>query len=191
MLIDPWRDRAALPPPTPRRLTAQLLPTPGERILEIRPRTGRHARRIAEQLGPTGRLDLVDIPEHLLADAVHHLAAHTGEHTATVVSTVTDPRTLPFDDHSFDGAYVIGALPTLPDPGRVLDELHRVLHHAGRLVIADHWHRHWLPPDTARHLARRHGFRFGALEGNLRYLLRLHRMPARLAHRVLPDRASA
>jgi ubiquinone/menaquinone biosynthesis C-methylase UbiE len=152
-----------------RRLIAALQPAPGERILEIRPFEGRLARRVAEQLGPTGRLDLVDIPEHMLDQAVHHIRTRAPRQAAPVVPTVADPRVLPFADDTFAAAYLVGVLPTLPDTARVLDELHRVLHPAGRLIIADHRRTHWLPPHYVRHHARRHGFAVVAQRGRVRY----------------------
>ncbi|QJY51142.1 class I SAM-dependent methyltransferase [Pseudonocardia broussonetiae] len=159
-----------LPRPSPRQLIAALRPAPGERILELRPGAGHHAHRVARHLGPTGRLDLVDIPEHMLDEAIHYLEARPTPDRAWVVPTVADPRTLPFADHTFTSAYVIAALSTFPDPGRVLDELHRVLQPTGRLVIADHRRTHWLPPDTARRLARRHGFSLITSQGTGRYV---------------------
>ncbi len=159
-----------LPSPSPRQLIAALRPAPGERILELRPGAGHHAHRVARHLGPSGQLELVDTPEHMLDDAIHHLQSRPTPARAQVVTTVADPRTLPFADHTFTGAYVIAALPTFPDPGRVLDELHRVLHPTGRLVIADHRRTHWLPPATARRLARRHGFSLTTSHGSRRYV---------------------
>lgn len=170
-----------VPAPAPRRVTAVLDPRPGERILQIRPGTGRHARHVADRLGPAGRLDLVDIPAHMLDDAVHHLTATATPSTAPVVPTVADPRALPFADHTFHAAYLVGALHRLPDPGQALEEIHRVLRPAGRLVVADHWHRHWLPPERLRHLARHHGFTTLTCTGTLRYVQLLqpvHEPPA-------------
>jgi ubiquinone/menaquinone biosynthesis C-methylase UbiE len=163
-----------LPTPPTRQLIAALAPVPGERILELRPGGGRHAHRAAHRLGPAGRLDLVDIPEHMLGDALHHLRSHPTPGAAQVVPTVADPRMRPFADDTFAGAYLDAALPTFPDPGRVLDELHRVLHPTGRLVIADHRRTHWLPPATARRLTRRHGFSLVATHGTGSYVHRLH-----------------
>ncbi|GAA2558587.1 class I SAM-dependent methyltransferase [Pseudonocardia hydrocarbonoxydans] len=171
--------------PSPRQLIAALRPAPGERILELRPGAGHHALSVARHLGPTGRLDLVDIPEHMLDDAIHHLRSHPTRDTAQVVPTVADPRTLPFAEHTFTSAYLIAALSTFPNPGRVLDELHRVLHPAGWLVIADHRRTHWLPPDTARRLARRHGFSLVATHGTRNYVHRLQPLqsnPRAVAH---------
>lgn len=158
-----------LPIPPPRRLIRAARLTPGERVLEVRPYEGRTARHIAEHLGPVGRLDLVDIPEHMLDQAVHHIRTRAPRQAAPVVPTVADPRVLPFADDTFAAAYLVGVLPTLPDTARVLDELHRVLHPAGRLIIADHRRTHWLPPHYVRHHARRHGFAVVAQRGRVRY----------------------
>lgn len=160
--------------PSPRQLLAALQPVPGERIVELRPGLGHHALRVANRLGPTGRLDLVDTPQHMLDEATHNLRFRATERTAQVVATVADPRALPFPDDTFIGAYLIAALPTFPNPGRVLDELHRVLRPTGRLVIADHRRTHWMPPDRARRLARRHGFSLADHSGTARYVQLLY-----------------
>jgi ubiquinone/menaquinone biosynthesis C-methylase UbiE len=176
-----------LPIPSPRRLIRAARLTPGERVLEIRPYEGRIARHVAEHLGPDGRLDLIDIPEHMLDQAVHHIRTRATSHAAPVVPTVADPRVLPFADDTFTCVYLVGILPPLPDPGRVLDELHRVLHPTGRLVIADHRRRFWLPPQQVRHLARRHGFAVVTQRGRSRYVQVLH--PLRETHQPLVRQA--
>lgn len=178
---------AGLPIALPRRLIHVARLIPGERVLQVRPYEGRTARHIAEHLGPGGRLDLVDIPEHMLDQAAHHIRTRASSHAAPVVPTVADPRVLPFADDTFTCAYLAGVLPTLPDPGRVLDELHRVLHPTGRLVIADHRRRFWLPPQQVRHLARRHGFAVLTQRGRSRYVQVLH--PLREPHQPLVRQA--
>ena len=81
-----------LPTPSARQLIAALRPMPGERILELRPGYGHHTLQVARRLGATGRLDLVDIPEHMLEEAIHHLQDRATPDTAPVVPTVADPR---------------------------------------------------------------------------------------------------
>ncbi|MGW5478793.1 methyltransferase domain-containing protein [Streptomyces sp. NPDC004008] len=55
-----------LPFPTADRMDAVLQPRPGERILEIGPGTGLQSLHVAPQLGPEGRLDVLDIQQEML-----------------------------------------------------------------------------------------------------------------------------
>lgn len=52
------------------------------------------------------------------------------------VTAVDATKPLPFDVASFDGALCINMLYTLPDPGSVLRELHRIITSNGTLFIA-------------------------------------------------------
>lgn len=49
-----------------------------------------------------------------------------------------DAHDLPFDDESFDSVVCTFSLCNIPDLGRALDEMHRVLRADGRLILADH-----------------------------------------------------
>ena len=66
----PYAQGALLDIPLPfltnRRLDALLGAWPGERVLEIGPGTGLQALHVARQLGPSGRLDVVDIQQAML-----------------------------------------------------------------------------------------------------------------------------
>ena len=48
-----------------------------------------------------------------------------------------DARALPYDDASFDGAYLVTVLGEIPDQDRALAELRRVLKPGGRLVVGE------------------------------------------------------
>ncbi|BBG01183.1 MULTISPECIES: methyltransferase domain-containing protein [Pseudonocardia] len=181
---------AMRPAPTPAQLARVLRPRTGERILEIRPGLGHHARHIAGLVGPSGQVHLLDTPEHMLDDA----RLRTAGLQPRVIARVADARRLPLDDHSMDAAYLVGALSTLPDPGCVLDELHRVLRPGGRLVIAEHYRAHWLTLRDTHALARRHRFRVEHHTGRLRYLTLLRPStsptpPDRTGHRLPAVRA--
>ncbi|GAA0325483.1 hypothetical protein GCM10010302_75760 [Streptomyces polychromogenes] len=47
-------------------MDAVLQPRPGERILEVGPGTGLQSLHVAPQLGPAGRLDVLDIQQEML-----------------------------------------------------------------------------------------------------------------------------
>ena len=99
----------------------RLAPRPGERLLGAGPYAGSFAAEVAEQLWPGGELALVDVPESA-ADEAHHRGLES-------VTLVGGEHSLPFEDESFDGAYVTG--PT------DFAELRRVLRPGARVVVAD------------------------------------------------------
>jgi ubiquinone/menaquinone biosynthesis C-methylase UbiE len=56
---------------------------------------------------------------------------------ANVSPTLGDARYLPFDDGTFDGAYLVAALGDVAEGTTALAELRRVLRANGRLVVGE------------------------------------------------------
>jgi ubiquinone/menaquinone biosynthesis C-methylase UbiE len=102
-------------------LVRELAPRPGERILGAGRFAGVLAADVAERLWPGGELALVDVPDSA-ADEAHERGLES-------VQLVGDAERLPFDDASFDGAYVTGATD--------FAELRRVLKPDARVVVGD------------------------------------------------------
>jgi SAM-dependent methyltransferase len=150
----PYAQRGLLDVPLPfltaDRMDAVLQPRPGERILEIGPGTGLQSLHVAPQLGPEGRLDVLDIQQELL-DHVMRRAERNG--LATITPTCSDARELPYTDGTFDAIYAMTALGEIPEPDRVLREAARVLAPGGRLVIGELFDRHWIPFGRLHRLA--------------------------------------
>lgn len=142
----PYGQRALLDLPLPfltnRRLDAMLGPRPGERVLEIGPGTGLQALHVAGQLGPSGQLDIVDVQATMLEHVMRRAEA---KGIGGIVPVHTDARQLPFEDASFDAAYLVTALGEIPDPLAALRELRRVLRPTGRLVVGEFFDRHYVP----------------------------------------------
>ena len=111
-----------------------LEPKPGERILEVGPGIGYHSLPIAEALEPEGELQVLDAQPDMLSD-LERRAGRAG--VANIVATHGDAERLPYDDRSFDAAYLIGVLGEIPDPERALSELRRVLKETGRLIVGE------------------------------------------------------
>lgn len=117
------------------RLLDALAPQPGERILEIGPGNGQHAVEVARAVDPGGQVDVVDIQPEML-DAVAERAALSG--VANIAGHLADASDrLPFDDATFDAAYLNGVLGEIPDRGTALRELRRVLKPGGRLLVGE------------------------------------------------------
>jgi ubiquinone/menaquinone biosynthesis C-methylase UbiE len=163
----PYSQRFWVEPPHPfitrSRLRDVLDPEPGERLLEVGPGTGYYALPVAEWLGPTGRLDVFDIQQEMLDHTMRRAAARD---LANVVPTRGDARSLPYDDDSFDGAYLVAVLGEITDQDAALRELARVIRPGGRLVVGEIFgDPHWVAPSTLRRRAQRAGLRFDRRSG--------------------------
>jgi ubiquinone/menaquinone biosynthesis C-methylase UbiE len=160
-----------LPFLTNRRLDAVVGVRPGDRVLEIGPGTGLQALHIASQLGPSGRLDIVDIQQAML-DCVMRRADAKG--IGGIVPTRADARELPFADASFDAAYLVCTLGEIPDPLAVLSEVRRVLKPMGNLVVGEFVDPHYVSLVTLKRYASERGFEIATCKGpRLAYLARL------------------
>lgn len=153
----------SLPFLTCARLDDVLSPSPGERILEIGPGTGLQSIHVAPQLGPDGRLDVLDIQPEML----DHVTRRAKEHGITnLTTTESDARRLPFGDNTFDAAYLVTALGEIPEPDQVLREAARVLAPNGRLVVGEFFDRHWISFGRLHHLADTCGLHLQARRGS-------------------------
>jgi SAM-dependent methyltransferase len=119
---------------SPDHLKRILAPATGERLLEIGPGVGLHAVPVAARLAPGGSLDVLDAQQKMLDD-VQQRAARAG--VTNISAQCGDAQRLPYPDHTFDGAYLIGVLGEVPNGGATLRELRRVLKPSGRLVIGE------------------------------------------------------
>ncbi len=152
----------SLPFLTNRRVDALVGARPGDRVLEIGPGTGLQALHIASQLGPFGRLDIVDIQQAML-DCVMRRADAKG--IRGIVPTCADARELGFADASFDAVYLVCALGEIPDPLLVLGEVRRVLKPTGNLVIGEFIDPHYVPLATLKRYAGECGFEIAMRKG--------------------------
>lgn len=121
-------------PHATRSLEKVLSPRCGERILEIGPGVGHHALRIAPLLQPAGSLEVLDLQQEMLDALMWRAAANA---TKNIRPTRADAQNLPYRDATFDGAYVSAVLGEIPDQGKALRELRRVLKANGRLVVGE------------------------------------------------------
>lgn len=143
---------------TRARLREALAPLPGERVLELGPGTGYYTLDVAAWIAPGGWLDLFDLQQEML-DHTMRRAASRG--LSNVVATQGDARELPYEDASFDAAYLVTVLGEIPDQEAALRELARVLRPGGRLVVGELLgDPHWVSPRRLRERAAAAGLRF-------------------------------
>ena len=134
-----------------------LQPTAGERILEVGPGAGYYAIPVAQRVGPTGMLTVVDIDDDMLATTVRRLDKRgLGDR---VEALRADAASLPLGDDSFHAALLVAVLGEVGDRRGTLRELHRVLGPGGRLVIGEvRIDPHAIPVDRLRDETASAGF---------------------------------
>jgi ubiquinone/menaquinone biosynthesis C-methylase UbiE len=140
------------------RLREALAPEPGERLLEIGPGTGYYALPVAQWLGPAGTLEVLDVQQEFL----DHTAGRAREQgLANLVPTLADAQAMPYEDATFDGAYLATVLGEVPDPSAALRELRRVVKPGGRVVVGELFgDPHMVTEGTLRREGEAAGLRF-------------------------------
>jgi ubiquinone/menaquinone biosynthesis C-methylase UbiE len=119
---------------TRERLRSVLEPAAGERVLEVGPGTGYYTLPTAGWLGPSGRLDVLDVQQEMVD---HTLRRASAEGIANIVGEVGDAREMPYENSSFDAAYLVTVLGEIPDQEAALRELRRVVKPGGRIVVGE------------------------------------------------------
>jgi SAM-dependent methyltransferase len=111
----------------------ELVPADGEaRWLETACGPAIVGRAIAERVGSVHGVDLT--PAMVERAAAEAAAAGLGN----VEFSLGDATALEFEDASFDGAVNRFSLHHIPVPGRVLEEMARVVRPGGWVIVADH-----------------------------------------------------
>jgi ubiquinone/menaquinone biosynthesis C-methylase UbiE len=119
---------------TRAKLREALAPRPGEKVLEVGPGTGYYTLDVADWVGPEGSVEILDVQQEML-DHTMRRAAEGGP--ANITPTLADAMRMPYEDGSFDAAYLITVLGEVPDQDAALSELARVLKPGGRLVVGE------------------------------------------------------
>jgi SAM-dependent methyltransferase len=117
--------------------------------------------RVAERLSPGSRVADVgagDAPYRELFDHVEYVTVdweHSPHEGAASVDVLASADAIPVDDGCFDAALLTHVLEHVPDPARVLAELHRILRPGGSLFLTAPlaWELHELPHDYFRYTA--------------------------------------
>jgi ubiquinone/menaquinone biosynthesis C-methylase UbiE len=130
------------------RLREVLEPRPGEQMLEVGPGTGYYTLDLADWVGPGGAVEILDLQQEFLD---HTMRRARDRGLTNVNPTRGDAQELPYDTDRFDAAVLVSVLGEIPDQGKALGELRRVLKPGARLVVGE-----LFPPDP-------HMVMFGAL----------------------------
>ena len=119
---------------TRARLKKILDPKAGDRILEVGPGTGYYTLDVAEWVKPDGEVEILDLQQEML----DHTIRRAGERGLVNVNpTQSDATSMPYEDDSFDAAFLVTVLGEIPDQDAALRELARVLKPGGRLVVGE------------------------------------------------------
>jgi SAM-dependent methyltransferase len=119
---------------TRERLREALDPRPGDRILEVGPGTGYYTLDVAEWVKPDGRVDILDLQQKML----DHTMRRAGERgLSNLTPTQSDATGMPYEDGTYDAAFLVTVLGEIPDQDAALRELARVLKPGGRLVVGE------------------------------------------------------
>ncbi|HEY1237818.1 MAG TPA: class I SAM-dependent methyltransferase [Solirubrobacterales bacterium] len=116
------------------RLRQILDPKPGERILEVGPGTGYYTLDVADWVNPDGEVDILDLQQEMLD---HTMGRADERGLANVTPTRSDATAMPYEDGTFDAAYLTAVLGEIPDQDAAVRELARVLRPGGRLVVGE------------------------------------------------------
>ncbi|MGW6943495.1 class I SAM-dependent methyltransferase [Streptomyces xanthophaeus] len=116
---------------------------PGDRVLDAGCGTGRALSPLRAAVGPSGLVLGADLTPQMLT------AAQQAGRAAAGALLLADVARLPLRDAALDAVFAAGLIAHLPDPGRNLRELARVVRPGGRLAL--------FHPIGRAALAARHG----------------------------------
>jgi len=107
---------------------------PGMTVLEVGPGSGTYTFAAARRVGPEGKLVTIDI-EPKVIDRLRERIRVGG--IANIDARTADVFDLPFEDGSFDVAYLIAVIGEIPTPERAMAEFQRVLKPGGTLAFSE------------------------------------------------------
>jgi ubiquinone/menaquinone biosynthesis C-methylase UbiE len=116
---------------SPRRTVARCSLTPAARVLEIGPGPGFFSAELVRAV-PAGQVVLLDLQIEML-----RLARRRLEDAPTSHLVQGDASSPPFRSATFDAALVVLVLGEVPDRGRGLNELRRLLRPGARVLFAE------------------------------------------------------
>ena len=137
----------------------------GMTVLDLGCGSGAFTTFAARAVGGQGKVYAVDIQPAMLQQLEHKLAKAENQDIKNIELKQASAYDLPFEENSIDLVYMVTVLQEIPDRGRALREIKRILKPGGILAVTE-----FLPdPDyplssTTIKICQREGF---VLDGNL------------------------
>jgi len=141
---------------------------PGMQVLDLGCGSGAFTTFVARKAGEAGKVYAVDIQPAMLRQLKRKLLRRENRDITNTEIRQASAYDLPFADSSIDLTYMVTVLPEIPDMGRALREVKRVLKVGGILAVTE-----FLPdPDyplrsTTIRIGRNEGFVLDGYSGNL------------------------
>lgn len=110
---------------------------PGMTVLDLGCGSGAFTTSVARAVGEQGRVYAVDIQPAMLQQLERKLAEAENRDIKNVELRQASAYELPFEDGSLDLVYMVTVLPEIPDRGRALREIRRVLKTDGILAVTE------------------------------------------------------
>lgn len=110
---------------------------PGQRVLEIGCGSGAYTTFVARAVGPDGTVEALDIQPAMLKQLEKKLQLPENQDLNNIRTHLASAHELPFEDGSIDLVYMITVLPEIPDQGKALAEIKRVLKPEGILAVSE------------------------------------------------------
>ena len=140
----------------------------GMKVLELGCGSGAFTTFVARAVGEQGKVYAVDIQPAMLRQLKRKLARPENQNITNIKVKQASAYDLPFENRSLDLVYMVTVLPEIPDRGRALREIRRVLKASGILAVTELL----LDPDyplrsTTIKVCQREGFVLDDNSGNL------------------------
>ncbi len=141
--------------------------TPGMTVMELGCGSGAYTTFMARAVGEQGKLYAVDIQPAMLRQLERKLDKAENQDIKNVELKEASAYELPFTDDFFNLAYMVTVLMEIPDKGRALREVRRVLKPSGILAVTEYFPDPDYPfRSTVIKLGSREGFIFDDTQGN-------------------------
>lgn len=128
---NPWRRRLVQKPST---VADQLYLRPGMIVVEIGPGKGSYTIEFAKRVLPDGVVYAVDISEAVIAGLKQRIAQ---EGILNIIPQIDNAHAFSFKNESIDRVIAIACLPEIPQPVKVLREIHRILKPDGLVSLSE------------------------------------------------------
>ncbi len=128
---NPWRRRFVQKPST---VADQLYLRPGMIVVEIGPGKGSYTIEFAKRVLPDGVVYAVDISEAVIAGLKQRIAQ---ESILNIIPQIDNAHAFSFKNESIDRVIAIACLPEIPQPVKVLREIHRILKPDGLVSLSE------------------------------------------------------